>query len=332
MNMSEKQNSPVISIIIPVYNKSLYLTKCLDSILAQTFKAFECILVDDGSTDKSREICRNYSSRDNRIKTFLQENKGPSAARNRALQEVHSPWVTFVDADDYVTPQYLENYIKHLHNDITVQVVQGYHCFGYAGEEKDTLYPGTSYSYQKIREGESAIYIDKNNLLINWAVWCKIFSLEIIRNNNLQFEESLKCGEDGLFWHKYMCFIKEIIFIPERGYVYFCPRKFSSISRGAAPISVDGAISLASNYNEISKILPAKFKLGHKSTLFLQMLYLNNYFRTLWKNPCFTQDQWKKLQSVRPPKMFFISSKRWIFYFIGNLLPLWIFRLCKKIK
>lgn len=325
------KKNPLITIIVPVFNQEDYLERCLDSILIQTFNNFECILVNDGSMDSSLDICRKYSLMDERIKTVNQKNGGPSSARNCGLRNVRSPWVTFVDADDYVTQDYLENYVKYLSEDNATQIIQGYYCYGYGGEEQDTLYPGTTYSYHTIVEGGNADYIESNNLLINWAVWCKIFSMEIIRNNNLQFEESLKCGEDGLFWHKYICFVKKIIFIPERGYIYFCPKNFHSISRGCF-LAVDGAIALAENYKEISGILSKKFKLGKKSKKLLKMLYLNNYFRLLWKNSCLSLKQWKKLSSIRPPQFFFILSRRWIFYFILNLFPMTFIKLLKMNK
>lgn len=93
---------PKISIIIPVYNVEKYLPKCLDSVLNQTFQDYEMILVDDGSTDRSGEICEEYAARDSRIRVFHQENQGVSAARNHGLEAVRGEWIGFMDADDFI--------------------------------------------------------------------------------------------------------------------------------------------------------------------------------------------------------------------------------------
>lgn len=91
-----------ISIIVPVYNTEKYLSACLDSILTQSFTDFELLLVDDGSTDKSGEICDEYAQKDSRIRVFHKENGGVSSARNLGIEEAVGDYLHFVDADDIV--------------------------------------------------------------------------------------------------------------------------------------------------------------------------------------------------------------------------------------
>lgn len=98
-----------ISIIVPVYKAEKYLRRCLDSIIEQTFTDWECILVDDGSPDGAGVICEEYAEQDGRFKVFRQENAGVSAARNKGLDEAKGEWITFVDSDDWVGKDYLEN-------------------------------------------------------------------------------------------------------------------------------------------------------------------------------------------------------------------------------
>ena len=100
--------SPIISIIVPIYNRGKWLPNCLDSISSQTFKDWECILVNDGSTDNSLEIAQEYAANDARFIVFSQENQGVSAARNLGLDHAKGKWVTFVDSDDEIAPDYLE--------------------------------------------------------------------------------------------------------------------------------------------------------------------------------------------------------------------------------
>ena len=100
--------NPTISIIVPVYNTALYLSKCLNSIAAQTFTDFEVLMIDDGSTDGSGEICDQYSQSDSRFIAIHQSNQGVSASRNNGLKQARGNYIAFVDSDDYVHPQMLE--------------------------------------------------------------------------------------------------------------------------------------------------------------------------------------------------------------------------------
>ncbi|WP_245167488.1 SP_1767 family glycosyltransferase [Streptococcus cuniculi] len=99
--------SEMISVIVPVYNVESYLRRCLDSLLKQTYTDFELVLVNDGSTDRSAEICEEYARKDVRIRVFHQENAGPSAARNHGVEQTRGRYITFVDSDDFVEDYYL---------------------------------------------------------------------------------------------------------------------------------------------------------------------------------------------------------------------------------
>lgn len=101
-----------ISLIIPVYNVEKYLKRCLDSVLAQTFKDFEAICVDDGSQDSSHEILTDYAMRDKRIRIYTQENKGLSGARNTGLDAASGEWITFLDSDDFLPAHALETFMR----------------------------------------------------------------------------------------------------------------------------------------------------------------------------------------------------------------------------
>ena len=99
--MNETLNHPKISVIVPVYKAESYLRCCVDSLLAQTFRDFEILLIDDGSPDKSGEICDEYARKDGRIKALHKKNEGVSSARNAGIEHAQGEWITFVDADDY---------------------------------------------------------------------------------------------------------------------------------------------------------------------------------------------------------------------------------------
>lgn len=105
-------NTPQVSIIVPVYNVEKYLHQCLDSILAQTFTDWECLLVDDGSEDDSGMICDEYAGRDNRFVVVHKPNEGVAKARITAFEHSKAEWITFIDSDDYVSSDYLEKLLR----------------------------------------------------------------------------------------------------------------------------------------------------------------------------------------------------------------------------
>lgn len=100
---------PYISVIVPVYNVKSLLPRCIDSLLNQQFTDYELLLIDDGSTDGSGDICDKYGKKDSRIKVIHKSNEGVSRTRNRGIDEAKGEWLTFVDSDDYVTPDYLSS-------------------------------------------------------------------------------------------------------------------------------------------------------------------------------------------------------------------------------
>ena len=108
--------TPKISVIIPVYNVESYLSKCIDSILCQTYTDFELLLVDDGSSDASGKICDMYKENDNRIRVFHKKNEGVSKARNLALNNALGEFVIFVDSDDWIEPNTFELVLNQLEN------------------------------------------------------------------------------------------------------------------------------------------------------------------------------------------------------------------------
>ena len=103
-----KKGNCIISIIVPVYNVEKYLSRCLDSILFQSFPDWECILIDDGSSDNSGKICDEYAQQDDRFIVIHQQNSGVSAARNAGLDIAKGQWFSFVDSDDWIGSNFLE--------------------------------------------------------------------------------------------------------------------------------------------------------------------------------------------------------------------------------
>ncbi|ASW11170.1 glycosyltransferase family 2 protein [Lactobacillus delbrueckii subsp. lactis DSM 20072] len=118
--------SPLVSVIIPVYNVEEYLDKCLNTVIHQNYKNLEIILVDDGSTDNSGDKVDEWAKRDNRIVPLHQNNQGLSAARNMGLDNSHGSWIVFIDSDDYVSENYISTMLQTAQKDNTDLVICQY--------------------------------------------------------------------------------------------------------------------------------------------------------------------------------------------------------------
>lgn len=189
-----------VSIIVPIYNKEKYLEKCIKSILTQSHRNIEIILVDDGSTDGSLRICKKYE-KDKRVKIFHQENKGVSSARNVGLKNMTGERVIFVDADDYIKKDYVERISGY--DDL---VVSGYIINNIENIPEPLYNP----SVNEILSRKNSKYIV--------VPYNKMFKTNIIQDNGIRFDESMNFGEDACFVLDYLKFCKTTRFIKYAGY------------------------------------------------------------------------------------------------------------------
>ncbi len=202
-----------ISIIVPVYNVEKYLSKCIDSILAQTYTDFELLLIDDGSPDRSGAICDEYATRDPRIRVFHKPNGGVSSARNMGLDNARGEWITFIDADDYIIASFLSDFqFEKCESDI---ILQGY-CNGYNGVIKDKIFFDASETGNSISE---VFCNGERKKLLNSPV-SKLLKQKIIRDNKLRFDSNTSYGEDHLFVLDYFLFCESASISEFVGYVY----------------------------------------------------------------------------------------------------------------
>ena len=233
----------MFSIIIPVYKVEAYLPACIDSILAQTYKDWELILVDDGSPDKSGIICDEYAKRlstygsmpaASLIRVFHKENGGPSSARNLGIEQARGEYITFIDSDDWVTPDYLENLSKAYQNvDLLFFSIVWNYADGckviFSSEEKRS-------SGKKAVESEiyRLIKNDAQHLYFGYTV-NKVFRKSIIDTYNIRFREGLSISEDEVFTHDYARYINSIRFIDAPLYQYRI-QSVSMTNRKKAPV------------------------------------------------------------------------------------------------
>lgn len=204
---------PHISIIVPVYNAEQYINTCINSIIEQSYIDWELLLVDDGSTDSSGDICDDYAKNDNRIKVFHKENGGVSCARNYGLDHAKGEWIAFVDADDWLDKYYLEHFIENINADIIVagyNYTDGTRVNQNTLEQKKTSVLDINYNSE---EGKSLLFFP----------WAKLYRRNIINENNLRFNKNMRMAEDTCFTMAYLGFCDSVSFIPSTSYYYRCP-------------------------------------------------------------------------------------------------------------
>ncbi len=220
----------MVTVIVPVYKiKEEYLRNCISSLLDQGRTDYKVILVDDGSPDNCGAICDEYSD-DSRITVIHQENQGVSVARNNAIKATDTKWLTFVDADDWVEPDYIKSLYEALHgkaNDADVVM------FEYSREFRENN------SYEKLCEHEG--YLDKTlidsirkstfyKLIMNGnfnpytviAIWDKVYRTDFLKLNNLYFIPEARKGQDRLFNADVLNYTEKIYYLHRLLYKYRC--------------------------------------------------------------------------------------------------------------
>lgn len=206
---------PEISVIIPVYKVEADLRTCVDSVLHQSFQEFELILVDDGSPDRSGEICDEYAGKDSRIRVIHQENRGQSAARNRGMAEARGEWICFVDSDDFIHPQMLE---------LLYQAAQEEDCdislcdWLEADTCPDSFFAGKKLSCERMPTQEASLLaLYDSSAYPGWVVWGKLIRREIV--TAYPFTEG-RIYEDNEVATHWVCMTPAIAKVPEALYFY----------------------------------------------------------------------------------------------------------------
>jgi len=227
----ENMATPKISIIVPVYNVEKYLHKCMDSLVNQTFAHIEMIVVNDGSTDSSLEILRNYAKQDSRIVVIDKVNEGVSLARNTALKYIIGEYVMFVDSDDWIELDTCEKVLERI-NQYKCDVIM----WSYIREfttvsvpkmifQQDIIYDEEGVKTNLHRRFVGAIgseLVKPENLDALCTIWGKLYKTSIIKENNITFDDIREIGtyEDGIFNLHLFQYVRKAVFINQYFYHY----------------------------------------------------------------------------------------------------------------
>ena len=203
-----------ITIIIPAYNCEKQISRCLDSVIDQTYSNFECIIIDDGSVDATGSICKEYASNDNRFIYIKQNNAGASAARNVGLDLCRSNFVCFIDADDYVSPSYLMDLMNDAgSNDLVIH--------GMTRVCSDRIIDrGMHITGEFCLDKNPSLFFQSVNIERFGGPVCKLFSYNIIYNQGLRFNNKIKLAEDLDFLLRYLLHCSRIKVSAKNNYFY----------------------------------------------------------------------------------------------------------------
>lgn len=213
-------DNPLVSIVVPAYNAENYIRKCIDSVLRQSYSNLELVIVNDGSTDRTKEICDLYASLDERVHVIHKKNAGVSAARNRGITEAKGILICFLDSDDWLSPGIIQIGVNKFKDN----------CLNMWGAVE--FLPNSLTKHECIvarhltREElvANAIYRIPNDKYVLGtyfrAVWGKLFEKEIIDEYAIKFPENLHMGEDAVFLINYLAHISGVNVVADEGYNY----------------------------------------------------------------------------------------------------------------
>ena len=198
--------STLISIIVPVYNRAYCLSRCLDSIMNQSYTYWECLLVDDGSTDTSLSVCREYADKDSRFRVFHQENRGVSMARNLGVDHAEGRYVAFIDSDDWVAKNYLEKLYAGT-GEKCIAICNSSETFENTTKSAVDVIPDGYYAFDNSSADFLADYFFSRVLP---PPVCRLYDREIIEREKIRFVRGIHYGEDTVFNCYYLRYVDHI--------------------------------------------------------------------------------------------------------------------------
>lgn len=224
--LDKKAKQPLVSIIVPMYNASLYIQDTIESILKQTYKNFELIIVDDGSTDDSVQIVHHLLKQDNRIKLLSQENKGAGGARNYGIREAKGKYIRFVDSDDFIPNDSIQKMLDII-VDENFDFVMGSMHFWWNESKHRSPHP-----HKKIYKNILQVVDPKEKIELGENASCvnKLYKANFLKDNNLFFPEGV-IAEDIVFTFSTYFLANKIAIMPENEIIYYWRVREGSVSR-----------------------------------------------------------------------------------------------------
>lgn len=227
----------LVSIIVPVYNSKQYLRRCLESIINQSYKNIEIILIDDGSTDNSGKICDEYALKNKKIKVIHIRNKGPSVARNNGIKISRGEFIFFLDSDDFIGNNAISILMENYHQHKADIIIGNFKKIrnGIIEQRADILLPDNKFLNKQEILDYSRLYLKTPNKYLLFAFsWGKLFKSSIIKDNHILFNNDLHTFEDVAFNFDYLNHIDGVYFLREPIYNHTVYDNYSSATMTAS--------------------------------------------------------------------------------------------------
>ena len=233
-------NTPLASIIVPIYNVEAYLPPCVESIQGQTYSNLEMILVDDGSADGSGQLCDSFAEQDPRIRVIHQKNSGVSAARNAGLDIARGKYIYFVDGDDWIAPCMVEETLSLMEREGCDAWTWGHNIVAENGE---TAYSGRRkekrFRFPTTEKRQRFLCRWLLSYRLDWSVWSQVFRRDLVEHRGLRFAVEQKIGEDLDFSFRYLAGCKNLYYIPKPFYFYRRREHSAMYSADLAELAAD---------------------------------------------------------------------------------------------
>lgn len=328
-----------MSVIVPIYNSEKYLAQCIQSIINQSYKNLQIILVNDGSNDNSKDICDEYARKDSRIEVYHLKNRGVSATRNYALTHVKGDYIQFVDSDDSLNHKMTEIMVEAIENEQIDMVVCNYtkifKKLKIRNEilEKTGIYSNREYLCNTLKDPGHHYY---------GVVWNKIYRTEIIEKYNIKFDSETELGEDFIFNLNYWTRCNKVKVLHKFLYFYGKERDFT-LSQNKHKVLDDCRKELRNRKRIFAQYVSTFKQMNlYKDNMtkvyfywvvfFVRQRHSVNHDYREWSEK--DKTSWKKElleDSDIMTSMKYISEKEIIQYSRKYAFDYWIKHICKKI-
>ncbi len=314
---------PLVSIIVPVYNVEKYLNKCISSIINQSYKNLQILLVDDGSSDASPQICDKYAAVDERITVYHNSNHGPSYSRNFGLERSNGEYITFIDSDDWLEENYVSNLVQAIIETGTELAISPY-FFDYP-DRSVVIRADTSKLKGVLQQDLAQLY------KLTPSPCCKLYRKDIICKCNIKFPLGIALAEDRVFNYIYLQNIKSYVYIdvPQYHYLQFVE---NSLTKRRTMKAFDDAMYALEMERDFLLTVDAANKYE------MLLLSVGSYIMGFWHTEetgvsykAFCQ-RFKRTKEIVPVAYSFSSLKNAVASCAYLLNLPCVFYICKKIK
>ena len=298
----ENNNKPLLSVIVPIYNVEEYLIQCIDSIINQSYKNLQIILVDDGSKGNETNIIDEYASKDNRIKVLHKNNEGLVSARKTGIKKANADYITFVDGDDFLDKDYYEKMMDYIINENPDIVCGAFKRY----ISKDNIEVCTQKINTKLYTSDSINLVIENmncykevffeNGIIP-SVWSKIFKKSLLMEDYMNVPDNITLGEDAAFTFPYILKSKKIVVDNNiTGYFYRTnnnqmTKKYDekvfygieSLYKYLKPYYIETKNEKVINQLEIYRLYLIKFIIDNTTSIYINPIKIHNSIKKLKK-------------------------------------------------